>query len=138
MQLMNDRFTVRLLLAFCVVALGGTGIWAYTMATRPAPGTVLAAQSMPTAKEPAPLNPREMIDFEFVEDKITGTVKNIHPTKTMEMAYLTFGLYDEAGNRVGTASALMTELKPGETWKFNASARDKDAVTAKLIGFKVR
>jgi hypothetical protein len=51
---------------------------------------------------------------------ITGTVRN-NCRRDFAYVQVTFKLYDRADNVVGTALANQTNLKAGETWKFEAT-----------------
>lgn len=50
---------------------------------------------------------------------ITGQVKNIGD-RLLDYTEITFSLYDEAGNLLGTAMDNVVNLRPGETWNFDA------------------
>lgn len=50
---------------------------------------------------------------------VRGIVKNTS-SKTYSYLQITFNLFDAAGNQVGTASAVIRNLKAGGTWKFDA------------------
>ena len=62
---------------------------------------------------------------------ITGVVKNI--SNKSYSATIIFTLFDEQGNQLGTAEAGIEDLKPGNTWKFQAIS-NANAAKFKLKG----
>lgn len=66
---------------------------------------------------------------------ITGVVKNI--SNKPYSATITFTLFDEQGNQLGTAEAGIEDLKPGSTWKVQAIS-NANAATFKLKGISYR
>lgn len=69
--------------------------------------------------------------------EITGIVVNRRRRK-VDYAQISFNLYDDNGNQVGTALANITNLKPGGRWKFTARGFGKEFATykfAELTGF---
>lgn len=48
---------------------------------------------------------------------VTGVVKNTS-NKTFKNIYIQFNCYDANGNKIGTLDQQISNLKPGETWKF--------------------
>ena len=53
---------------------------------------------------------------------ITGIVQNISDKKYSKVI-IKFNLYDASGNQIGTAQAVIQDLKTGGTWKFEAIGR---------------
>lgn len=66
---------------------------------------------------------------------ITGVVKNI--SNKPYSATITFTLFDGQGNQLGTAEASIEDLKPGNTWKFQAISTANTA-TFNLKGISYR
>ncbi len=50
---------------------------------------------------------------------LEGTIRN-NASKTYSYVQVSFGIYDNAGNKTGTAMANVNNLGAGETWKFKA------------------
>lgn len=82
---------------------------------------------------------KESKDYEFVEDpelvnegygfySVKGILKN-NTNTDKEYIQISFILYDEDGNNVGTAWANAEQLKAGGNWKFNASGMSTDENT---------
>lgn len=68
---------------------------------------------------------------------IIGTITN-NTDKDKGYVQVTFNLYDDDGNQVGTAMDNINNLKAGGTWKFKAIALDKSATKyqlAEITGF---
>jgi hypothetical protein len=80
-------------------------------------------------------------DFVFVEGPvavpgefssvITGVVKN-NTNKTYDYLQISFTLYDENDNVVDTAFTNINNVKPGQTWKFEAMYFEESAVRWEL------
>jgi hypothetical protein len=80
-------------------------------------------------------------DFVFIEEPvaipgefssvITGVVKN-NTNKTYDYLQISFTLYDVDGNVVDTAFTNINNVKPGQTWKFEAMYFEESAVRWEL------
>jgi hypothetical protein len=80
-------------------------------------------------------------DFVFVEGPvavpgefssvITGVVKN-NTNKTYDYLQISFTLYDANDNVVDTAFTNINNVKPGQTWKFEAMYFEESAVRWEL------
>lgn len=68
---------------------------------------------------------------------ITGTVKN-YGEETVRSAMIEFSIYDGDRNKVGSAWAAVTDLGPGETWKYKATYFGDDGRTYGLSDIKFR
>jgi hypothetical protein len=75
----------------------------------------------------------DFITKEYGNKFVVGTVKN-NTNKEYKYAQISFALFDSSGAQVGTSWANITNLESGGTWKFEALAYAKDAVTAKFKG----
>lgn len=81
-------------------------------------------------------------DFEIVGDitsendgfalYIKGTIKN-NKGRDLSYAQVTFNLYDEEGNQVGTALDNINNLEKDGTWKFKAIGLETEATSYKLV-----
>lgn len=81
-------------------------------------------------------------DFEIVGDitseddgfalYIIGTIKN-NKGKTLSYAQVTFNLYDDEGNQIGTAIDNINNFEKDGTWKFKAMGLETDAKSYKLV-----
>lgn len=60
---------------------------------------------------------------------LTGVIKN-NSGKDCTYVQVTFNLYDEDGNQVGTALANINNLEKDGTWKFKAMGIDTDGAVA--------
>jgi len=79
-------------------------------------------------------------DFEWVEEpylgevtmwgtRVHGSLRNISNT-TFSLVIIDFTLFDSQGNQIGTATATMSNLGAGNTWKFEAiDGTAKDTVS---------
>ncbi len=56
-------------------------------------------------------------DTDFLSFRILGAFTS---SKDCQYAVITFLTYDKSGNRVGTADDIISDLKAGEVWNFEA------------------
>ena len=103
-------------------------------------GAVMVIPDEPDSEvEIIPAEPEE--DFIFVEgpvcvpgefsSSIVGVVKN-NTNKTYEYLQISFTLYDANDNVVDTAFTNINNVKPGQTWKFEAMYFEESAVRWEL------
>lgn len=96
-----------------------------------------------TTPEPTPEPKKEKKpDFEVIGDitsenngfaiYIIGTIKN-NKGRTLSYAQVTFNLYDEEGNQIGTAMDNINNFEKDGTWKFKAIGFETDAKSYKLV-----
>ena len=69
---------------------------------------------------------------------ISGTLKSRAEKRTLRSLSIRFGIYDAAGNKVGTASDYIAELAAGETWKYEASSFARGGRSYKLESITCR
>ena len=103
-------------------------------------GAVMVIPDEPDSEvEIIPAEPEE--DFVFVEGPvcvpgdfgsyIVGVVKN-NTNKTYDYLQISFTLYDANDNVVDTAFTNINNIKPGQTWKFEAMYFEESAVRWEL------
>jgi hypothetical protein len=103
-------------------------------------GSVMVIPEEPDSEvEIIPEEPEE--DFIFVEgpvcvpgefsSNIVGVVKN-NTNKTYDYLQISFTLYDANDNVVDTAFTNINNVKPGQTWKFEAMYFEESAVRWEL------
>ena len=63
--------------------------------------------------------------------EITGRIKN-NTARRYNYTQVTFQVYDDAGNQVGSAMANVNGLEPGAIWKFKAQYFGQDGSKFKL------
>ena len=107
--------------------------------TGPNEATLVIPEEPDSEVEIIPAEPEE--DFIFVEGPvcvpgdfgsyIVGVVKN-NTNKTYEYLQISFTLYDANDNVVDTAFTNINNIKPGQTWKFEAMYFDESAVRWEL------
>lgn len=111
----------------------------YIEHTGPNEATLVVPEEPDSEVEIIPAEPEE--DFIFIEgptcvpgefsNSIVGVVKN-NTDKTYEYLQITFTLYDADGNVVDTAFTNVNNIKPGQTWKFEAMYFEESAVRWEL------
>ncbi len=69
--------------------------------------------------------------------KATGKLKN-NSGEEKSLVQITFPVKDKECNKLGTAVAMVNDLKDGETWKFEAaSLEDEEGATIDLENYEV-
>lgn len=63
--------------------------------------------------------------------RITGTIEN-RTGRDLRYVQVTYNLYDEAGNKVGSALANVAGLEKGERWKFEATTFGREYATYRI------
>lgn len=111
----------------------------YIEHTGPNEATLVVPEEPDSEVEIIPAEPEE--DFVFVEEPvampgdfgniITGVVKN-NTNKTYDYLQISFTLYDANDNVVDTAFTNINNVKPGQTWKFEAMYFEESAVRWEL------
>ena len=107
----------------------------YIEHTGPNEATLVVPEEPDSEVEITPAEPEE--DFIFTEGPvcvpgdfgsvITGVVKN-NTNKTYDYLQISFTLYDANDNVVDTAFTNINNVKPGQTWKFEAMYFEESAV----------
>lgn len=81
------------------------------------------------------------VDLKLEQDKmvtkegkryIEGSIKNISPTHTYDMATVEYNLFDKTGKSMESSSANTRDLKPGSVWKFEVPVKDAAVATYKF------
>jgi hypothetical protein len=92
------------------------------------PSEPVAAEAPPPEPEPEPEPAKpdvELLDYEGTTTEfgghIEGRIRN-NQAKALRRVYVSFTLYNDAGERIGKAWTTTDGLEPGETWKFKASS----------------
>ena len=62
---------------------------------------------------------------------ITGSIKN-NTDRDASYVQVTFNLYDEEGNQIGTAMDNINDLEAGGTWKFEAVSWEEGVASYRL------
>ncbi len=96
----------------------------------------LAGYNMKKGEEQAHQDLR-ILAKKSVNGKIIGTLKNCGK-KRYSYVSIEFSLYDRKGNLVGSTLDNVTNLDPGETWKFSANIIDDDCykfAVSKINGY---
>lgn len=111
----------------------------YIEHTGPNEATLVVPEEPDSEVEIIPAEPEE--DFIFVEgpvcvpgefsSNIVGVVKN-NTNKTYDYLQISFTLYDANDNVVDTAFTNINNVKPGQTWKFEAMYFEESAVRWEL------
>jgi len=70
-------------------------------------------------------------------DYIVGSYKNTS-TVTFDYVEVTFAVYDKAGNQIDTDNAVITDLLPGNTWKYEEYLFVDNAYKVEVIKVDVR
>lgn len=85
----------------------------------------------PAVESPLKLEEFDWKTGEYGNNFLVGTVKN-NSSKQFSYAQISFNLYDNNKNQVGTALANINNLEPNGTWKFEAVVLEDNATTAKF------
>ena len=127
------------LISILATACDDEGTTTHIEHTGPNEATLVVQEEPDSEVEIIPAEPEE--DFIFVEEPvampgdfgniITGVVKN-NTNKTYDYLQISFTLYDANDNVVDTAFTNINNVKPGQTWKFEAMYFEESAVRWEL------
>jgi hypothetical protein len=66
---------------------------------------------------------------------IKGVIRN-KSAKKLGYVSVSFAVYDSGGNKVDSAETFLSDLGPGETWRYEALVLDNDAVSYRLTAIE--
>lgn len=127
------------LISILATACDDEGTTTHIEHTGPNDATLVVPEEPDSEVEAIPAEPEE--DFIFTEEpvcvpgefssSIVGVVKN-NTNKTYDYLQISFTLYDANDNVVDTAFTNINNVKPGQTWKFEAMYFEESAVRWEL------
>lgn len=127
------------LISILATACDDEGTTTHIEHTGPNEATLVIPEEPDSEIEVVPAEPEE--DFIFTEgpvcvpgefsSSIVGVVKN-NTNKTYDYLQISFTLYDANDNVVDTAFTNINNVKPGQTWKFEAMYFEESAVRWEL------
>lgn len=101
------------------------------------PTNIAEEESYVPRVEPEPAKPNKPLftGISWGSDNFSTTIEGVfHNTTGQKISYMqiSFGLYDSEGNKVGNAFDNITDLRPGDSWKFKAIGMNGNVSSIKL------